>query len=381
MSKQPTLFKQVSYNLSALLHYIDNGDIALPDIQRPFVWNAIKVRELFDSMYQGFPVGSLLFWANAEANSARTIGISEKIHKSPSLLVIDGQQRLTSLYAVFRGKAILNENYHETHIEIAFRPRDGKFEVADAAIRKDPEFIVNISELWTSGKGSFTLTNEFLKNLEARRPLSDEEREIISSNINRLINLQGYPFTALEIASEVDEEKVADIFVRINSEGIKLNQADFILTLLSVFWEEGRKELEAFSRVSRRAPGHGSMPSPFNHFIEPSPDQLLRVSVALAFNRGRLRSVYQMLRGRDIDTEAFLPQRREEQFAQLQTAQATVLNLSYWHQFFNAILSAGFRSREWISSENTLLYAYAFYLIGKTRYTVPEYLLQRIIGR
>jgi hypothetical protein len=88
-----------------------------------------------------------------------------------------------------------------------------------------------------------------------------------------------------------------------------------------------------------------------------------------------------MLRGRDIDTEAFLPRRREEQFVQLQTAQETVLNLSYWHQFFNAISSAGFRSREWISSENTLLYAYAFYLIGKTRYHVPEYQLQRIIGR
>lgn len=179
--------------------------------------------------------------------------------------------------------------------------------------------------------------------------------------------IRAYPFTALEIASEVDEEKVADIFVRINSEGVKLNQADFILTLLSVFWEEGRKELEAFRRASRQAPGHRSGPSPFNHFIEPSPDQLLRVSVALAFNRGRLRSVYQMLRGRDIETEAFLPRRREEQFAHLQAAQATVLNLSYWHQFFNAILSAGFRSREWISSENTLLYAYAFYSLPREK--------------
>lgn len=145
----------------SLLHYIDNGDLGLPDIQRPFVWNATKVRDLFDSMYRGFPVGYLLFWENAEINGSRSIGFDEKVHKIPLLLIIDGQQRLTSLYAVFRGKPVLNEKYEETRIEIAFRPRDGKFEVADAAIRKDSEFIPNISELWTSGKGIFKLTTEF----------------------------------------------------------------------------------------------------------------------------------------------------------------------------------------------------------------------------
>ena len=157
MSELPTLFKQVGYNLSGLLHYIDCGDIGLPDIQRPFVWTSAKVRDLFDSMYRGFPVGYLLFWANAEVNGSRSIGLGEKAHKLPLLLIIDGQQRLTSLYAVFRGKPVINEDYQQTRIEIAFRPRDGKFEVADAAIRKDPEFVPNISELWTSGKGSYSL--------------------------------------------------------------------------------------------------------------------------------------------------------------------------------------------------------------------------------
>ncbi|HQN41906.1 MAG TPA: DUF262 domain-containing protein, partial [Pseudomonadales bacterium] len=142
-------------------------------------------------------------------------------------MIVDGQQRLTSLYAVFRGKRVLDENYSERQIEIAFRPRDGKFEVADAAIRKDPEWIANISELWASGKSSYQMVKGFLTGLKTRVTVTDEEEEQISHNLDRLFDLQKYPFTALEIASSVDEEQVADIFVRINSEGVKLNQADF----------------------------------------------------------------------------------------------------------------------------------------------------------
>ena len=71
-------FKKVDYDLSGLLHYIDIGDIGLPDIQRPFVWSNTKVRDLFDSMYKGFPVGYLLFWSNAEINNARSIGLKKK---------------------------------------------------------------------------------------------------------------------------------------------------------------------------------------------------------------------------------------------------------------------------------------------------------------
>jgi uncharacterized protein with ParB-like and HNH nuclease domain len=119
-----------------------------------------------------------------------------------------------------------------------------------------------------------------LNQLKSKAPLSSEEEENIANNLDRLFDLQKYPFTALEIAPTVDEEQVADIFVRINSEGVRLNQADFILTLMSVFWDEGRAELESFCRLARKAPGIDGPPSPFNHFIMPSPDQLLRVAVA-----------------------------------------------------------------------------------------------------
>ena len=152
MSELKTCFKRVDYDLAGLLHYIDIGDIGLPDIQRPFVWSNAKVRVLFDSMYRDFPVGYLLFWANQAVHGVKQIGSGETVHHVPSLLIVDGQQRLTSLYAVFRGKKVLDDNYQEHQIEIAFRPRDGKFDVADAAIRRDPEWIPNISDIRSSGR-------------------------------------------------------------------------------------------------------------------------------------------------------------------------------------------------------------------------------------
>ncbi len=381
MNEPKTCFKKVDYDLSGLLHYIDIGDIGLPDIQRPFVWSNTKVRDLFDSMYRGFPVGYLLFWENSAGNSTRPIGVVSKQRTVPARLIVDGQQRLTSLYAVLRGQKILDNDYQERQIEIAFRPRDGKFEVADAAIRRDPEWIANISRVWASGKACFILVKQFLERLEAKGPLASEDIERIAHNLDRLFDLQRYPFTALEIAPTVEEEQVADIFVRVNSEGVRLNQADFILTLMSVFWDEGRAALERFCRESRRVPEKGAPPSPFNYLIQPDPDQLLRVAVALGFERARLKSVYQLLRGKDLDTGEFSDMRRDAQFQVLRDAQAEVLNLTRWHQFLSCLVGAGFRGGEMISSQTTLLYSYAFYLLGRKRFGVTEHILQKLIGR
>lgn len=381
MSELKTCFKKVDYDLSGLLHFIDIGDIGLPDIQRPFVWSNAKVRDLFDSMYRGFPVGYLLFWENASANGTKQICLDGKQRPVPSRLIVDGQQRLTSLFAVFRGKKVLDEDYRERQIEVAFRPRDGKFEVADAAIRRDPEWIANISNIWASGKPSYSMVKNFLKQVESKGALTAETEEHIAHNLDRLFDLQKYPFTALEIAPTVDEEQVADIFVRINSEGVRLNQADFILTIMSVFWDAGRSALETFCRQSRKAPDANASASPFNHFIQPDPDQLLRVAVALGFGRGRLRSVYQVLRGKDLESGEFSSERRDAQFKVLQNAQAEVLSLTQWHQFLSCLIGAGFRSAEMISSQNSLLYAYAFYLIGRKRFGVAEHRLQKLIGR
>jgi hypothetical protein len=108
------------------------GTIGLPDIQRPFVWKNTKVRDLIDSMYRGYPVGYLLFWENAYGGDGKVIGPDRK-QKTANLLIVDGQQRLTSLYAVIRGEKVLRETFAKEAIEIAFNPVTEHFEVADAA--------------------------------------------------------------------------------------------------------------------------------------------------------------------------------------------------------------------------------------------------------
>jgi hypothetical protein len=372
-----TVFKDSSYSLSTLLEEIDRGEIALPDIQRPFVWKAAKVRDLFDSMYQGFPVGYLLFWATGAEVGARRIGLHEH-EAAPRLMIIDGQQRLTSLYAVLTGKSVLRDDYSSSRIQIAFRPRDGKFEVADAAIAKNPEFIPDISILWDSG-GRAKKVRRFLSQLEeSKGELREDQRDELEEAIDRLYDLRNYPFKVMELGPDVDEEQVAEVFVRINSEGISLAQADFILTLMSVWWEEGRKELEDFAR-SAVVPIDG--PSPANPFIKPSPDQMLRAITGLAFRRGRLRYVYQVLRGKNLETGEVSAEIRETQFGALQDAQATALSLTNWHEFLKAVRRAGYRSNSMISSENNLMISYLMYLIGLQDHGIDRRALREVIAR
>jgi len=371
-----TLFKEIGYSLNLLIESIEIGEIGLPEIQRPFVWPNSKVRDLFDSMYRGFPVGYLLFWVNGFSEVHRQIGTNVK-QKVPRLLIVDGQQRLTSLYAVMKGIPVLRKDYSQERIHIAFRPRDQKFEVTDAAIRRDPEFISDISQLWSGSRVRFV--RRFLKHLGAHRPLSEDEGDELSEIIDRLYDLQNYPFRALELSSAVDEENVAEVFVRINSKGTTLNQADFILTLMSVFWDEGRAELEQFCRDARQP--SISTDSPYNYFIQPDPDQLLRVSIGLGFRRARLRHVYSILRGKDLETEEFSDELREEQFVVLEKAQDYALNLQNWHEFLKVLMRAGFRRGKMISSQNALLYAYALFLIGKRDSGIDSYTLRNTMAR
>ncbi len=379
-----TVFTKVDYDLNSLVKYISMGDIGLPDIQRPFVWKNIKVRDLFDSMYRGYPVGYLLFWKNAingDENvnrSKRTIGTDIK-QKTPILVIVDGQQRLTSLYAVIKNIPVLRDNFESEHIKIAFNPLEEKFEVTDAAIIRDKAFISDISTLWATDAKITRIIHDYLDNIRTNREITDEEENLIEDRILKLQGLLSFPLTALELSPDIDEEAVSEVFVRINSKGTPLNQSDFILTLMSVFWDEGRAELEKFCRESRK-PSRGT-PSPFNYFIEPSPDQLLRVSVGVAFKRARLQYVYSILRGKDLETGEFSIERREKQFEHLKDAQKRVLNLQYWHDFMNCIRQAGFRSRAMISSNSNLLFSYMLYLIGRTEYKVPEYDLRQIIAR
>jgi len=376
MSK--TVFTKVDYTLGSLINYISMGEIGLPDIQRPFVWPNVKVRNLFDSMYKGYPVGYFLFWKSTVSEPSRTIGDENK-QKPPRLVIVDGQQRLTSLFAVIKEVRVIRKSFQTEKIQIAFSPVEEKFQIADAAVLRDKAFIPDISVLWSPDAKITRIIKNYLDNLRTNREVSEDEETLIEDRILKLQGLLSFPFTALELDAEIDEEAVSDVFVRINSEGTSLNQADFILTLMSVFWDEGRKALEDFCRDSRTPSKNDA--SPFNHFIEPYPSQLLRVSVGVAFKRARLKYVYSILRGKDLETEQFSDERRVQQFELLKNAQERVLNLQYWHDFMNCIRQAGFRSSKMISSDNNLLFSYMLYLIGRTEYKASEFDLRRTIAR
>lgn len=150
------LFRKVDYTLKKLMEDIEMGETGLPDIQRPFVWNTTKVRDLFDSMYRGYPIGYLLFWESGYSGDNRTIGSDHK-QKVPRLLMVDGQQRLTSLYAVIKAKPIIDTNFRQLWIRIAFNPLEEKFEVTNPAIEKDVSWIADISNLWSSSASTYTL--------------------------------------------------------------------------------------------------------------------------------------------------------------------------------------------------------------------------------
>ncbi|HHY11503.1 MAG TPA: DUF262 domain-containing protein [Firmicutes bacterium] len=371
------VFKKVDYTLGNLVAYVEQGDIGLPELQRPFVWPVVKVRDLFDSLYHGYPIGYFLFWENGLQDHGHSIA-QKQDKQSPKLLVVDGQQRITSLYAVIKGQDVLDRHNEPMRIGIAFRPKDGKFEVTNAAIKRDPEWIPDISLLWA--KDNKRVVRDFFDRLIKEEELPEEEENRLDAAIDRLKNLVYFPLVALELSSSLDEESVADIFVRINSKGTPLNQANFILTLMSVFWEDGRKALENFCEQSRKVQPIGK-PSPYNPLFQPIPDRLLRVGIGLGFRRARLADAYAILRGRDLETREFSPQKREQNFRILQQAQTFSLDLTNWHEFVKVVRQAGYRRKNLISSEYALLYTYTVFLIGKRDFQVPLRDLRNIIAQ
>jgi hypothetical protein len=282
-------------------------------------------------------------------------------------------------YAVTKGKEVFRSNFKKERIRIAFNPLHERFDVTDASIVKDKAYIADISELWKPSTNVFEFASRFIEDLRKVRELTAKEISEAQSAIGKLHSLPQYSFTALTLNSSVDVETVAEVFVRINGQGKKLNQADFIMTLMSVFWDEGRADLERFAHEAT-APGTSGGSSPYNHFIKPSPDQLLRVGVGLGMKRARLENVYSVLRGRDADTGEVDPQKRDAQFAILRSAQTRVLNNANWHHFLGALTLAGYRHEGMITSETAIMYAYVLYLIGVIDHGIDKQKMRQAIA-
>jgi hypothetical protein len=370
------IFEHGQRSIASLMSDIEREVIALPDLQRPFVWEDTKVRELLDSLFVGFPVGTLVFWHTSNDKDARALG-AERPGLRATTLVIDGQQRLTSLYAVIRGVEVIGKDGATRKIMIAFRPRDGRFEVADAAIRNDPEFLPNVTELWDGRRLPSQLRRDLINALRDKgRVVDDKYEDAVDNNLGRAHAIGDYRFPTVDIRKtattqdeEATEEDVAEIFVRINNQGTRLGQADFVLTLLSVYHGELRDRIEERSRVMS-----------LGTVVGIDTQQLLRAVCGVAFGRARMSAVYRYLRGVDPTTGEADTAGRLKRLGQLDDAAKECMEPTPWRDYLLRVKHAGFVSQTLVASKNAIVNAYAFYIRGR-KAGVPKSKLDEMIAR
>lgn len=365
------IFSITTLTVNQLIEKIDTGELGLPELQRPFIWKDTKVRDLFDSMMREYPIGYLMLWECPTLEKKKSIGVDAHSYDSPKEVIIDGQQRLTSLYAVMKGKKVISSKFEERAITISYCPLQNKFEVGSSATKKDPEWIYNVSELFTTND-VYTYTGDFISKLKEYRQskdvcLSDDEVRIVAGRISSVVNLKTHTIPVFDIKATAEEEDVSEIFVRANSGGVPLKQNDFILTLFSLYWDEGRHEIEEFCKNSSK-PSSGKATS-YNSIVDVSPQDIIRVIMAYAFDRGRLKYGYKLLRGADFERQGVVDEKlRDERFEKLKAKLPNVLDTNNWHEFLKAIMNAGYLSSETVSSKNAIFYTYALYLIAKYRF-------------
>lgn len=379
------LYTPVPSHLDDLLRDVDNGRIGLPDLQRPFVWKDAAVRNLLDSMLKGYPVGHIMLWKfPAEYQAVSRIGDSGRTYPMQQL-VIDGQQRLTGLLAALYGRNIKDKNFNDRKIRIAFNPLTREFQVWSQAYDRAAEWI---SEVWqifeATREGNITaLRKRYIKVVnEAREKsklslLTDEEEARVEKNIQDVVELKDYVLPSLEISEQASEEDVADIFVRVNSGGTKLTEKNFIDTLLAVYDPDTHDLIEKFCEESRR-PAQGTA---FNYILEVDPAHLIRVAVALAFSRARLRYAYMLLRGKNLGTGEISSETRAANLTAFRMGMDRVVDINNWHTFLNLFADAGYVVKNLIASDNAVVFSYALYLTGKYRYHVNVITLKRAITR
>lgn len=381
------IFTNIPSKVKNLVDDVRIGKIGLPDLQRPFVWKDNKVRDLFDSMLRGYPIGYVMLWESPTGYDEKksSIGGNKKIYEEPKELVIDGQQRLTALVAAMYGVKVKDKNYGEHEIKISYNPLTREFAVWTTATERDQEWISKISDVFLAKENnSFTkFRRAFINGVnEAREKkglpeLSDEELDLIEDNLNDLLVLEDFSLPTLEISVNADEQDVADIFVRVNSGGQNLTENNFIQTLIAVYEKEVHDQITKFCEDSR-IPKDGTS---YNHVMEIDPQHLIRMAVGLGFHRARLRYAYMLLRGKNLENGKYSDETREQNLTIFKEALEQVMNLNNWHAFLNCVASAGYVSNKIIASSNAIVFSYVLYLIGKLEYKVDTVRLNKTISR
>lgn len=381
------LFKNIPSTVGDLVKDVRNGRIGLPDLQRPFVWRDNKVRDLFDSMLKGYPIGYIMLWESPSDYESKksAIGKNAKTYEEPKELVIDGQQRLTALAAAMFAVKVKDKNFADREIKISYHPLTREFAVWSQAFEKDTEWISRISDVFLAKEDNSisSLRRRFIREANEGRakkgvpPLSDEEEDRIEDNINALLNLSDYSLPTLEISYTADEEDVADIFVRVNSGGQSLTENNFIQTLISVYENETSDRINAFAAASR-VPAENTS---YNTLLAVEPSHLIRMAVGVGFKRARLRYAYMLLRGKNLETGKFSEEVRHENLQIFKAALDKVMNLNNWHGFLNIAAEAGYISSKLIASSNAVVFSYVLYLIAKYDYKLNAAQLRKCISR
>ena len=358
--------------ISILLAWIQSGAIAIPDIQRPFVWNAAKVRDFIDSLYNGYPVGYLIAWQNPN------VRLKDGTESAGKKILIDGQQRVTALLAALLGQQVINKDYKRIRISIAFHPAEKKFEVTNPAIRKDRGWIADIATVFAPDTKTFVLVREYCK----ANP--DADQDDIFESIGRLQSIRNNSIGLIDLSADLDVETVAEIFVRINSKGVSLNAADFAMSKMAASEKYDGHQLrkcidyfchlavapEAYNDLVKDKEFAGTeyframewLKNEKEDLYDPSYTDMLRVAFTQEFGRGKLEDLVALLSGRNFETRTFEESIAESSFGRLKEAVLLYMNETNFKRFIMILRSAGFVSASMIRSQNTVNFAYLLYL-------------------
>ena len=372
--------------IQTLLTWIESGEIAIPEIQRPFVWDASKVRDLIDSLYEGFPIGYLIAWRNP--NVKLKDGSSSKGKR----VLIDGQQRITALMAAILEKQIINKDYKRIKIIIAFHPKDKKFEVFNPAIEKDKNWISNIATVLSPKCKPHKFVSDYCKENQITE---EDEIDEIADSIEILRGIINNHIGLIELNSDLGIEIVTEIFIRINSQGAVLSQADFAMSKIAANENyEGvklRKCIDYFCHLAVEPDFFGKLTDFDKKFTlteyfqkmswlknenddlyNPSYTDMLRVAFTSEFERGRLQDLVALLSGRNFETRDYEEEIAKESFTKLKKGLLTFMNESHFKRFLMILQSAGFIESSMISSQNAINFAYIAYLIMKREQYEPS---------
>ena len=357
--------------IETLITWVKSGEIAIPEIQRPFVWGSKKVRELMDSLYQGYPIGYIIAWKNPN------IKLKDGSLSEGKKILIDGQQRVTALTAAIIGQQVVNKNYKKIRIKIAFNPIEEKFETLTPAIEKDRKWVDDISTVFNGNL--FDIVGNYLE----QNPNTDKIK--IQTVFQNLINIPKKQIGLIELSGNLDIEKVTEIFIRINSQGVELSQADFVMSKIAANEIYGgnllRKAIDYFSHLA-------IAPEFYNHITEndkdfvktdyfskiswlknesddlyvPTYKDVLRVAFTYKFNRGKISDLVSLLSGRNFVTREYEENIALNSYKVLIEGVNDFVNKTNFQRLIMIIKSAGFVTNKLIRADSPLNFAYILYL-------------------